>query len=283
MATYVETYTQERRIGERRHDYAASLGNAAGLRVSWGGIWGGVLVAIGLLLLLTVLGVAIGVTAVDPGDTEASTVGTGVGVWSGLSLLIALFVGGLVSTRIGAIFDRTTGFFEGALVWAVSVLFMIYLATTGIGMLAGGAFKLVSGVGSAVGMMSQDGDGSSGDVGQILSRLRDPKTAQRLSAATGVPQSDVQATMSRTAEAVERVRDDPAQAAAEARKGMADIYAKARTSGSLERKSEEMQPTVSKGAWASFGALVLSLAAAVIGAMVGRRRIVPRGSMPESV
>jgi len=283
MATYVETYTQERRIGERRHDYAASLGNAAGLRESWGGIWGGVLVAIGLLLLLTVLGVAIGVTAVDPGDTEASTVGTGVGVWSGLSLLIALFVGGLVSTRIGAIFDRTTGFFEGALVWAVSVLLMIYLATTGIGMLAGGAFKLVSGVGSAVGMMSQDGDGSSGDVGQILSRLRDPKTAQRLSAATGVPQSDVQATMSRTAEAVERVRDDPAQAAAEARKGMADIYAKARTSGSLERKSEEMQPTVSKGAWASFGALVLSLAAAVIGAMVGRRRIVPRGSMPESV
>jgi hypothetical protein len=160
---------------------------------------------------------------------------------------------------------------------------MIYLATTGIGMLAGGAFKLVSGVGSAVGMMTQDGDGASGDVGQILSRLRDPKTAQRLSAATGVPQSDVQTTMSRTAEAVERVRDDPAQAATEARKGMADIYAKARTSGSLERKSEEMQPAVSKGAWASFGALVLSLAAAVIGAMVGRRRIVPRASMTESV
>jgi hypothetical protein len=89
--------------------------------------------------------------------------------------------------------------------------------------------------------------------------------------------------MSRTAEAVERVRDDPAQAAADARKGMADIYAKARTSGSLERKSEEMQPAVSKGAWASFGALLLSLAAAVIGAMVGRRRITPRASMPEAV
>lgn len=283
MATYVETYPQERRIGERRRDYASGLGNAAGLRVSWGGVWGGVLVAIGLLLLLTVLGLAIGVTAVDPGDTEASTVGTGLGVWSGLSLLVALFVGGLVSTRIGAIFDRTTGFFEGALVWAVSVLLMIYLATTGIGMLAGGAFKLVSGVGSAVGMMTQDGDASSGDVGQILSRLRDPNTAQRLSAATGVPQSDVQTTMSRTAEAVERVRDNPAQAAAEARKGMAEIYAKARTSGSLERKSEEVQPAVSKGAWASFGALVLSLAAAVIGAMVGRRRTIPRASLPEAV
>jgi hypothetical protein len=86
----------------------------------------------------------------------------------------------------------------------------------------------------------------------------------------------VQATMDKTARAVEQVRDNPAQAAAEARKGMAEIYAKARTSGSLEQKSEEIQPAVTKGAWTSFGALVLSLAAAVLGAMAGRRRTVPR-------
>jgi hypothetical protein len=276
MATYVETQSNERRIGDRRHAYAARVGSADGLKVSWGGIWGGVLVAIGLLLLLTVLGVAIGVGAVDPGDTEARTLGTGMGVWGALSLLIALFVGGLVSTRIGAIFDRTTGFFEGALVWAVSILLMLYLATSGVGMLASGAFKLVSGVGSAVGMMAQDGDSASGDVGQTLQRLRDPKTAQQLSATTGIPQSEVQATMDKTARAVEQVRDNPAQAAAEARKGMAEIYAKARTSGSLEQKSEEIQPAVTKGAWTSFGALVLSLAAAVLGAMAGRRRTVPR-------
>jgi hypothetical protein len=279
MASYVETHPHERRIGDRRLGYYAG---AEGLRVSWGGIWGGVLVAIGLLLLLTVLGVAIGVSTVDPGDAEATKVGAGVGVWGGLSLLIALFVGGLVSTRIGAIFDRTTGFFEGALVWAVSVLLMIYLATTGVGMLASGAFKLVSGVGSAVGMMAQDGDVSSGDVNQILSRLRDPQTAQQLATATGIPQSEVQAQMNKTAQAVERVRENPGQAAAEARKGMAEIYAKARTSGSLERKSEELQPTVSKGAWASFGALVLSLAAAVIGALAGRRKTIPRASQPEA-
>lgn len=281
MATYAETYPHERRIGERRRDYAARLGGAEGLRVSWGGIWGGVLVAIGLLLLLSVLGVAIGVTAVDPGDTQAESVGAGIGIWGGLSLLIALFVGGMVSTRIGAIFDRTTGFFEGALVWAVSVLLMIYLATTGIGMLASGAFNMVRGVGSAVGMMAQNGDVSSGDVSQILSRLRDPKTAQQLATATGLPQSEVQATLSNTAQAVERVRDNPAQAAAEARKGVADLYAKARSTGAVERKAEELQPAVTRGAWASFGALVLSLAAAVIGAMAGRRKYIPRESQPE--
>ena len=282
MATYVEPYPHERRIGERRREYAARIGSAEGLRVSWGGIWGGVLVAIGLLLLLSVLGVAIGVTAVEPGETQAQAVGAGAGIWGGLSLLIALFVGGMVSTRIGAIFDRQTGFFEGALVWAVSVLLMIYLATTGIGMLASGAFSMVRGVGSAVGMTGQNGDVGSGDVNQILTRLRDPKTAQQLSTATGVPQSEVQATLSRTAQAVEQARNNPAQAAEEARKGVTELYAKARASGALERKAEEVQPVVSRGAWASFGALVLSLAAAVIGAMAGRRKYIPRATQPEA-
>jgi hypothetical protein len=276
MATYVEPYPHERRIGERRREFAARLGVADGLRVSWGGIWGGVLVAIGLLLLLSVLGVAIGVTAVDPGDTQAESVGTGIGVWGGISLLISLFVGGMVSTRIGAIFDRTTGFFEGALVWAVTVLLMIYLATTGVGMLASGAFSMVRGVGSAVGMMAQDGDVSSGDVNQILSRLREPKTAQQIAAATGIPQNEVQSSLNATAQAVEQVRNDPAQAAQEARRGVADLYAKARASGALERKAEQVQPAITKGAWASFGALLISLAAAVIGAMAGRRRYLPR-------
>src|SRR5687768_16983906 len=178
-------YHDRRTLERRRIGYPSFL-TADAMRVSWGGVFGGVLVAIGLLLLLTALGVAVGISAADPGSTDISTLGTGAGIWAGVSLLLALFIGGMVSTRIGAIFDRTTGFFEGALVWAVSVLLMIYLATTGLGMVASGAFNIVRGAGSAVGMMTQNGDVSSGDVNQILSRLRDPKTAQQLSTATGV-------------------------------------------------------------------------------------------------
>lgn len=117
MATVVrETPYHERRINERRRLTYAAVVRAEGVRVSWGGIFGGVLVAIGFLVLMTALGVAVGVTAAQPGETEASTLGTGAGIWAGVSLLMALFIGGLVSTRIGAIFDGTTGFFEGALV-----------------------------------------------------------------------------------------------------------------------------------------------------------------------
>ena len=115
------------------------------MKVSWGGVFAGVLVAMGVSMLLAALGVAIGISAVDPGETDPSAVGIGAAVWGGLQLLIALFVGGMVATRVGAIIDRTTGFFEGVLVWVVSLILMAYLAGSGISSVASGAFSLLGG------------------------------------------------------------------------------------------------------------------------------------------
>ena len=156
MATMTrDTPYHDRRIAERRRIAYAALLRADGMRVSWGGVFGGVLVALGFLLLMTALGVAVGISAAQPGETDAGTLGSGAGIWAGLSLLLALFIGGWVSTRIGAIFDGTTGLFEGALVWVVSVLLMLYFASSGIGMLAGGAFRLVGGAAQALGSVVQ--------------------------------------------------------------------------------------------------------------------------------
>jgi hypothetical protein len=277
MASVVrESPYHDRRATDRRHiSYPAFL-RTDGMKVSWGGIFGGVLVAVGVLMLLTALGLAVGISAAQPGETEASTLGTGAGIWAGLSLLLALFVGGMVSTRIGAIYDGATGFFEGALVWVVSILLMVYFASSGVGMLAGGAFKLLGGATQAIGSVMQGGGGSgvdaSGGVDQIIARLNDPATAQQIASATGMRQSEVQATLGETARRVESNRDDPAQAAAEAKQGMAQLMEKAKSSGALEQKAEEVKPVATKAAWITFGALVLSLLAAVIGAMVGRRR-----------
>jgi hypothetical protein len=265
----------ERRLAERRRiAYPASL-RAEGMRVSWGGVFGGVLVALGFLFLMTTLGLAVGITAARPGETEAGTLGTGAGLWGGASLLLALFVGGWVSTRIGAIFDGTTGFFEGALVWVVSVLLMLYFASSGIGMLAGGAFKLVGGAAQALGGVVQSGGAAgvdvSGNVDQIIQRLKDPQTAEQIASATGMPASEVQATLAETAQRVENSRGNPAQAAAEAKNGVMQLLEKAKSSGALQQKVEELKPQATRAAWITFGALVLSLLAAVIGAMAGRR------------
>jgi hypothetical protein len=244
------------------------------MRVSWGGVFGGVLVALGFLLLMTALGVAVGISAAQPGETDAGTLGAGAGIWAGLSLLLALLIGGWVSTRIGAIFDGTTGFFEGMLVWVVSVLLMFYFASSGIGMLAGGAFKLVGGAAQAIGSVVQSSQSTpemSGSVEQIIQRLKDPKTAEQIASATGIALSEVQATLGETAQRMENNRSNPAQAAAEAKNAMAELLEKAKSSGALQQKAEEMKPQATRAAWITFGALLASLLAAVLGAMAGRR------------
>jgi hypothetical protein len=272
-ATSPHSHFHDRRVSERRRMAYPAILRAEGMKVSWGGIFGGVLVAIGLLLLLTALGVAVGVSAAQPGETQASTLGAGAGIWAGLSLLVALFVGGLVATRIGAISDGATGFFEGALVWVVSILLMLYFASSGVGMLAGGAFQMVGGAAQAMGsVMQSQGVDVSGSVDQMVQRLKDPKTAQQIASMTGMQQSEVQATLSETAQRVENNRDNPTQAAAEAKAGMAQLMDKAKSSGALEQKAQEVQPEASRAAWIAFGALVLSLLAAVLGAMTGRRK-----------
>lgn len=168
---------------------------ADGMRVSWAGVFGGVLAAVGLLLLLASLGLAIGVTAVDPARTDAATMGSAAGIWAAASLLIALFVGGLVSTRAGAIHDRATSFWEGFLVWVVALLLVALMASSGISSLIG-------------------------NIPQVLGTVQ--------------------------------------QAAA-----------------GLKQSAAQIQPAASMAAWATFGALVLSLLASVLGAAVGRRRYLP--------
>ena len=205
MSTAANPY-HERRTRERRRIAYPALFGEEGMRVSWGGIFGGVLVAVGLLLLLAALGVAVGISAVDPTQAQLSKVGAGAGIWAGVSLLVALFIGGFVSTRIGATHDASTGFFAGFLVWVVSLLLVAYLAASGVSSLAGGAFSLMGGAQQVVEQVQQQ----AGDLSQKL------------------PQ--------------------------------------------LQEKAQEVKPQASRAAWGAFGALVLSLLAAVLGAMAGRRR-----------
>lgn len=99
-------------------------------RISWGGIWAGSLVGLGALLLLTILGLAVGISAADIGQGDAfdaRAMGIGTAIWAGLSLLVALFVGGMVASRVSYVTDRTTSSVQGALVWVLVTFAIIYL------------------------------------------------------------------------------------------------------------------------------------------------------------
>jgi hypothetical protein len=103
-----------------------------GMKISWGGVFGGVLAGIGALILLSSLGVAIGVSAAHGRNTDGDAIRTGAAIWTGLSLLVSLFIGGWASTRLSMLWERTTAMFEGVLVWVLSLIIVLYLTASGV-------------------------------------------------------------------------------------------------------------------------------------------------------
>lgn len=266
----------------RVHEVHPNLQGAAlsGFRVAWGGVWSGFLVGTGVFLLLSTLGLAIGISTANIGPTEnldASRIGTGAAIWSGLTLLIALFVGGLVATRTGMVYDKASGFIEGVLVWVLSILAVMYMAGSGIGMLATGASGLLGGITQSAQTVVRKADMTelaSGDVDKIMARLDDPETVQMVATATGMSQTEARSSLADIRQQVEAARDDPSKAAEAAKQGLQQLASQA--GARVEKAAAEAQPYASATVWTALGAMVLALLAAVSGAMMGRRQVAKR-------
>ncbi len=111
-------------------------------RVRWGPIWAGVLAALTTLLLMSALGIAIGLTAINAGAAAAegappAGTGTASAVWGSISAIVAFLVGGFVAGRTSAVFDRNWGAWNGALVFMLALPLTLLLASQGLGMLVG--------------------------------------------------------------------------------------------------------------------------------------------------
>lgn len=124
-------------------------------KVSWGAIFAGIVVAVVVQVLLTMLGIGIGVATIDPASGDSPMVGTfsiAAGVWYVVSGIVASFAGGYVAARMSGKTAATTGALHGLTTWAATTLLVIYLLTTAASGIIGGAF---SGIASAVGGLGQ--------------------------------------------------------------------------------------------------------------------------------
>jgi hypothetical protein len=119
---------------ERHVNIEHPLVNLEGMRVSWGGIWAGMLVVLGAMLVLSTLGIAVGFSA-DARNVDPEKIGAGAVIWSRGSLLVALFLGGMAAARMSMVWDRFTGLAQGALVWVVSMVAVLLLGANGVGLI----------------------------------------------------------------------------------------------------------------------------------------------------
>ncbi|AWM36753.1 hypothetical protein GobsT_53950 [Gemmata obscuriglobus] len=110
-------------------------------RLSWPAILAGAICAVATNLVLTLFFGAIGLTIAEAG-VRANAIGVGALVAALLSIIVALFVGGWVSTQLTAGENEREAVLYGILTWALVVGFS--LALVGMGARAG-YFALVGG------------------------------------------------------------------------------------------------------------------------------------------
>jgi hypothetical protein len=116
--------------------------NMARDRVRWGPIIAGFLTALSTLVLMGLLGAAIGFSVIDAGEVAArdgapAAAGPFSAIWAALSGIIAFMLGGFVAGKTAAVFDRKWGAFNGAMVFFLAVPVTLWLATMGLGGLVG--------------------------------------------------------------------------------------------------------------------------------------------------
>ncbi|HLA75420.1 MAG TPA: hypothetical protein VJM76_05870 [Gammaproteobacteria bacterium] len=112
--------------------------------ISWGAIFAGLVVGTASYMLLTLLGIAAGLSAIDPQSAEpVGSVPIATGIWTGVSMWISAFVGGYVAARMSGLSRLADGIFHGFVAWGVTTLLFAYLATTAMGSLLGGAVGML--------------------------------------------------------------------------------------------------------------------------------------------
>lgn len=157
-------------------------------RISWGAIFAGVAAALVVQLLLNILGVGIGASAVDAANTAdnptAGNFSMTAGIWWTISGIIASLVGGIAAGRLCGTSDGNTARWHGFVSWCVATLVLVYLLSSAVGGIIGGTFNAlgstVGGAGRAAASaatgvaQNTDGDALQGQV----RRLVNPNDAQ---------------------------------------------------------------------------------------------------------
>jgi hypothetical protein len=103
-------------------------------RVRWASIFAGLVIALSVLVLQSVLGLAIGLTTYEAGD-QLGNFGIGAGVWGAISTIVAFVLGGWVAARTAAVHGRGNAILNGGMVWAVAIPLILYLLGSGVGSL----------------------------------------------------------------------------------------------------------------------------------------------------
>jgi hypothetical protein len=126
------------------HPTAAAAPRSLLRRVSWGGVFAGMVAVLLIQLVLLLLGLAVA------GGKAAATqslrgLGVGAGIWWIVSGIIAGFFGAMIASRLASVPNKTDGTLNGLVSWATAQLVGIALGATALGTVVSGGANLAAG------------------------------------------------------------------------------------------------------------------------------------------
>jgi polyhydroxyalkanoate synthesis regulator phasin len=257
-------------------------------RISWGAVFAGIVSALVMQLLINLLGLGIGLSSFSATDTgsnpDASTFSLATAAWFTLSGILGGFFGGAVAGRLSGSSHVQTARWHGFVSWAATALLLVYLLTSAVGSLVGGATGALGSVIGATGRTA--GSAVSSAVGVDPQGLESQvKNALSGNDAQSVQQNVttyIRASISGDKAAADAARDRAVDGLAksanispdEARKRLDDLQQQATQAAATAKDKAAKAAEASRKATADAGffgfvALVLGALAAWIGGGVG--------------
>jgi len=93
-------------------------------RISWGSLLAGLFVTLAVFVLLSTLGVAIGVSSAD--GAAQDTIATGAGIWAVATALVAFACGGCVVSQFTAGESRSEAMVYGVVMWGAAFAMILW-------------------------------------------------------------------------------------------------------------------------------------------------------------
>lgn len=251
-----------------------------GPRVHWGSILGGSVVALGLLILLTSLGLALGFSLVEHNwqvNTELlKSLRTGAGVWSAGSFLLAFFFAGMVSTKVTNYPDRGGAVLHGIITWAfLSLLLPVLMISRGALGIDGLTDDSTSSEATPDTLLDPSTTADEAalshnlgldDPSQVIVRLTDPRFPLIIAALTDMSDEEAQRIVNELQARVDKAKGDLATINAEVHSFLSRLLDRNQP---VTPQASANPQVIAPDSWIVPGVLSLTLLAAILGALAG--------------
>ncbi len=232
-------------------------------RVSWGAIAAGAMVALSIYIILSMVGVALGIeVAVRRADP---TPGTGAAIYSIVTLLLAMFFGGWATSRLAVGESKLEAVLYGLILWGVLFLGMVWLLSAGIRAGFGGMVGAASGAYTVASDADDDPSSSPTGVADALrqrydSELGGDQFVEDLKK-VGLNEEQAKKAQAETKGRLDRLRNDPSSLKDQAR----EIAAKPEVREAAGRAAEGAR----QATWWTVIGMLVSMATVIFGSLVG--------------